>query len=231
LKGGFNTAVGESIFDILYLITVLTLGITMIRRSRANDQNRLFGIMAVTLGAGDAFHLIPRVFSLCTDGLANHTAALGTGKFITSVTMTIFYILLYYVWRRRYEIQGRNDLSAAVWILAVTRIALCLFPQNAWRSADPPLSWGIIRNIPFTILGILIVVLFYRETHSRSDHNFRHMWLAVTVSFACYLPVVLFAERFPPVGALMLPKTCAYVWAVMIGYLDMKGALQNEKIH
>ena len=141
--------------------------------------------MAAILGAGDAFHLIPRVFALCTDGLANHTALLGTGKFITSITMTVFYVLLYYVWRRRYEIQGRNGLSAAVWLLAATRIALCLFPQNAWQSANPPLSWGIIRNIPFTILGVLIVILFYRETRRKNDRAFRNMWLAVTVSFAC----------------------------------------------
>ena len=40
----------------------------------------LFGIMAVTLGLGDAFHLIPRAYALCTDGLAAHTAALGNRK-------------------------------------------------------------------------------------------------------------------------------------------------------
>ena len=53
------------------------------------------------------------------------------------------------------------------------------------------------------------------------------MWLAITVSFACYLPVVLFADSIPPIGALMLPKTCAYVWAVMIGYLDMKRSVSK----
>ena len=47
-------------------------------------------------------------------------------------------------------------------------------------------------------------------------------WLSIVISFACYLPVVLFAERYPLVGILMIPKTCAYVWTVMIGYLDMK---------
>lgn len=51
--------------------------------------------MAVTLGAGDAFHLIPRAVALCTTGLDSFTAALGIGKWITSITMTIFYVLLY----------------------------------------------------------------------------------------------------------------------------------------
>jgi hypothetical protein len=215
-------AIGETVFDILYLITVLTLGVLMIRGGSGRPQYRLFGIMAVTLGAGDSFHLIPRVFALCTDGLAQHAAALGAGKFVTSITMTAFYVLLYYVWRRRYKIRGRSGLTAAVWILAAARAALCLFPQNAWMSASAPLSWGIYRNIPFTALGIIIVVLFFVEARRRNDRPFRRMWLAITVSFACYIPVVLFADGFPPIGALMIPKTCAYVWAVLIGYLDMK---------
>lgn len=83
-------AVMETAFDILYLCTVCILGITMIRKARGNRMLFLFGIMAVTLGLGDAFHLIPRAYALCTDGLAAHTAALGIGKFITSITMTIF---------------------------------------------------------------------------------------------------------------------------------------------
>ena len=52
-------AVMETAFDILYLCTVCILGITMIRKARGNRMLFLFGIMAVTLGLGDAFHLIP----------------------------------------------------------------------------------------------------------------------------------------------------------------------------
>ena len=76
-------AVMETAFDILYLCTVCILGITMIRKARGNRMLFLFGIMAVTLGLGDAFHLIPRAYALCTDGLAAHTAALGIGPFST----------------------------------------------------------------------------------------------------------------------------------------------------
>ena len=50
----------------------------------------MFGIMAVLLESGDAFRLVPRAFALCTTGLENFTVQLGLGKWITSVTMTIF---------------------------------------------------------------------------------------------------------------------------------------------
>ena len=211
-------AIFETLFDIVYLVTVITLGVRMLRDSRGRQQARLYGAMAVTLGCGDAFHLAPRAVALCTTGLENYTAALGVGKLITSITMTAFYLLLYYVWRSRYQIRGRSGLTAAVWVLAAVRVALCLMPQNAWTSADAPLSWGIYRNIPFAILGALIVVLFYRSARARQDAPFRHLWLTVVLSFACYIPVVLFADAVPAVGMLMIPKTCAYVWTVLIGY-------------
>ena len=49
----------------------------------------MFGIMAVLLGSGDAFHLVPRAVALCTTGLENFTVQMGLGKWITSITMTI----------------------------------------------------------------------------------------------------------------------------------------------
>lgn len=48
------------------------------------------------------------------------------------------------------------------------------------------------------------------------------MWLTIVLSFGFYIPVVLFADTIPVVGMLMIPKTCAYVWTVLIGYMDMK---------
>ena len=215
-------AFGETLFDVVYLVLVITVGIKMIRQSKGDRQYRLFGIMAVTLGCGDAFHLVPRAYALCTTGLENYTAALGIGKFITSITMTVFYILLYYVWRTRYKIEGKKEITIAVYLMAALRIILCLFPQNAWTSADAPLSWGIYRNIPFAILGLIVIVLFYRSAKEHKDRDFRWMWLTIVLSFGFYIPVVLWADTVPAVGMLMIPKTCAYVWTVMIGYQAMR---------
>lgn len=222
-------AIFETLFDAVYLVTVITLGVIMIKKGRGQKQHLLYGIMAVTLGFGDAFHLVPRALALCTTGLESYTAALGTGKLITSVTMTAFYVLLYYVWRSRYEISGRKGVTAAVWALAAARVILCLMPQNQWTSPDAPLSWGIYRNIPFALLGALIVVLFFRSAKEKQDHEYRFLWLTVVLSFGFYIPVVLFADAVPLIGMLMIPKTCAYVWTVLIGYNSMKGSLKNEK--
>lgn len=215
-------AIMETLFDAVYLTLVIAIGLRMIRSSQGNRQFRLFGIMAVVLGAGDAFHLIPRAVALCTTGLEHYTAALGMGKWITSITMTIFYVLLYYVWRQRYHITGRGGLTAAVYVLAGLRILLCMMPQNQWLSADAPLSWGIYRNIPFALLGMVIIVLFYRSAREQGDRAFGWMWLTIVLSFGFYIPVVLWADTIPMIGMLMIPKTCTYVWTVLIGCFAMK---------
>lgn len=182
----------------------------------------MFGIMAVLLGSGDAFHLVPRAFALCITGLENFTVQLGLGKWITSVTMTIFYVILYYIWRERYQIKGHNATTAAIYVLAGLRIVLCMMTQNEWLSAEAPLSWGIYRNIPFALMGLLIIVLFYKSAKERNDQSFRWMWMTIVLSFAFYIPVVLWADVVPMIGMLMIPKTCAYVWTVLIGYRAMK---------
>ena len=215
-------AIVETLFDAVYLISVITIGVKMILGCKGESQFRLFGWMAVVLGAGDSFHLIPRAVALCTTGLENYTVPLGLGKWITSVTMTVFYVLLYYVWRQRYKVQGQNGLTVAVYALAAVRIALCMMPQNQWLSAEAPLSWGIWRNIPFALLGLVVIVLFYRSAKEKQDKAFRWMWLTIVLSFGFYIPVVLWADAIPMIGMLMIPKTCAYVWTVLIGYFAMK---------
>ena len=211
-------AIVETLFDTVYLISVITVGILMIRKSKGNRQFTMFGIMAVLLGSGDAFHLVPRALALCTTGLENFTVQLGLGKWITSVTMTIFYVVLYHIWRERYQIKGHSAATAAVYGLAGLRIILCMMPQNNWLSASAQLSWGIYRNIPFALMGIL----FYKSAKENNDKSFRFMWLTIVLSFAFYIPVVLWADVIPMIGMLMIPKTCAYVWTVVIGYNAMK---------
>ena len=210
-------ALAESIFDVLYLTFAIIIGIFLIVKGGKGSLVQKFGIMAIVLGAGDSFHLVPRALALWTTGLEANAAALGIGKLITSITMTVFYVILYYIWRERYQIQGKKGLTVTMWVLAVLRVALCAFPQNQWLTYHQPLLWGILRNIPFAVMGILLIVVFAQEAKRANDRVFRFMWLAITLSFLFYLPVVLFAEVFPLVGMLMIPKTLAYVWIVVMG--------------
>ena len=214
--------IGEVAFDVVYLTGVIALGISMIRKC-PEGQFRLFGIMAVVLGLGDAFHLVPRMYALVTaGGFAGFAVPLGIGKFVTSITMTLFYVILYYVWRRRYNIVGQTGLTYWIFALAALRIILCLFPQNQWLLANADPLWGIYRNIPFALLGLTVIILFFQTAQKQKDAAFRWMWLTIVLSFGFYIPVVLWSHTLPAIGMLMIPKTCAYVWTVLIGYRAMK---------
>ena len=103
-----------------------------------------------------------------------------------------------------------------MWGLALVRILLCMLPQNQWLSYRQPLVFGVLRNVPFAIMGGLIIFLFAQEIKRTGDRVFRGMPLAVALSFGFYLPVVLFSGAFPAVGMLMIPKTLAYVWVVVM---------------
>lgn len=219
----------ETLFDVIYLSTVIILGIKMILKSGDNKQYKMFGIMSVVLGSGDAFHLVPRSYALLTTGLESNAAALGIGKLITSITMTVFYVILYHIWRNRYNITEKKGLTTSIYLLAIIRIVLCLFPQNDWLNYYAPVSWGIYRNIPFAIMGIIIIWLFYTEAKKHNDKNFRFMWLAIVLSFGFYIPVVLWANTISIIGILMIPKTLAYVWVVLMGYNEFKEKLKTSK--
>lgn len=210
-------AIGETIFDVLYLGFAITAGLIMLIKGNQLLVKK-FGLMAVLLGAGDSFHLVPRSYALWTAGLEANAAALGIGKLITSVTMTIFYLILFYIWRERYKIKDGKKLTATMWTLAVLRIALCMLPQNQWLAYRQPLLFGVLRNIPFAIIGVIIIVIFAREAKKAEDAIFRSMPLAVALSFGFYLPVVLFSGIVPIVGILMIPKTMAYVWIIFMGW-------------
>ena len=80
-------------------------------------------------------------------------------------------------------------------------------------------------------MGVIIMVIFYKAQKEYNDTSFKYLWLTIVLSFAFYAPVVLYSQEFPAVGSLMIPKTCAYVWTVLIGYYDMKGVNNEKKIN
>lgn len=201
---------GESAFDILYLLTALTAGIWLLRR-RNNRAVWLMGWAVLILGAGDAFHLVPRVLNYFLSG--DFTAALGIGKLVTSITMTVFYVLMYAVYRQVFRVRGKSALGTWILVLAAVRIVLCLLPQNGWLTNESSVLWGVIRNIPFVILGGIIVGLFYKKR--REVPALKNTWLLVTLSFLFYIPVAVAASLVPMLGMLMLPKTVCYILLIV----------------
>ncbi len=211
---------GESTFDILYLLFAIAAGIFMILRSRSKT-GRMMGLAALILGSGDAFHLVSRVINYFSS--SDMTAALGIGKLVTSVTMTFFYVLMYYIWTDVFSREKTRKAAVTVWSLTALRVILCLLPGNDWINNGNSMTWGIIRNIPFVILGAFICYLWFKTR--TGDKVLRPMWILIALSFAFYIPVAVFAGILPILGMLMLPKTICYIIMIL---LFLRKALKRE---
>ena len=193
---------GESTFDIIYLLFAVISGIVILIRRR-DQVGRIMGSAALILGAGDAFHLIPRVLNYFAEG--DLTAWLGYGKLITSITMTVFYVLLFvlhtklFVWNSK---TNKNRILILLLIATTCRVILCLLPGNNWSDGGSSVFYGTVRNITFVMIGVLIAVIYYQRRNEK--RNFKRFWLYITLSFLFYIPVAVGASLLPLLGMLML---------------------------
>jgi hypothetical protein len=204
----------EAVFDMLYMITALILSLILLFSGSSNTARILSGIMGLVLVIGDSFHLVPRITVIMKGSEDKLHFALGRGKQITSITMTVFYMILWHIGLLVFNMENMNIWSYVIYFLAASRIVLCLLPQNKWTDIRPPVIFGIIRNIPFLLLGFVVSILFFLQRGLESGIGL--MWLAIVLSFAFYLPVVILSDKYPRLGILMLPKTCAYIWMLVM---------------
>jgi hypothetical protein len=170
-----------------------------------------FGAAAIILVLGDIFHLMPRMVRLCGSSSEKLGTALGYGKMISSITMTVFYVCICSTLRI-------NSLTLWVIIstLAIIRILACLLPQNHWK-AETGSVMPIVRNIPFIIMGAIICACFFIA--GERNAAFTRIAIYIILSFAFYLPVVFGAKKHTALGTLMLPKSVMYILIVAEGVL------------
>jgi uncharacterized membrane protein YbaN (DUF454 family) len=206
----------EVVFDLAYLIAALAIGVFLLATGAGNAVRMLVGAMAIILAGGDAFHLIPRMLAVLWGESPQLTRAMGLGKLVASLTMTVFYVLLWRVGQLIFNFYP-GHWTTLLYFLALLRIVLCFLPQNRWYDPAPPVRWGVYRNIPFVIIGVMTAVLY---GICAAGTPLRFMPLAIALSFAFYLPVVLFVHKNRMLGMLMLPKTCAYLWMLVL-YLSL----------
>ena len=207
----------EAIFDAGYLIFDLIAGILFFVFSKGNPLFILYGVLTLTLCGGDAFHLVPRIIRAVHGSSEKIRRQLGIGLQVSSITMTVFYIILLYVWKLTFpELNAPAAVEAMIWISAIIRIVVCFLPQNNWCTDDGNMKLSILRNAVFAVTGIGVIILYAISGNANGYHMTR-MVAAIIISFGCYLPVTLFSKTKPKVGLLMIPKTSAYMWIIAMG--------------
>lgn len=207
----------EAVFDTVYLTFDLVAGILFFVCSQGNLLFMLYGILTLTLCGGDAFHLVPRIKRAVRGSSEKIQRQLGRGLQISSITMTVFYIVLLYIWKLTFpEIHAPAVIEIIIWVSAIVRIVICFLPQNNWLSEEGNMKLSVIRNAVFAVTGIGVIIL-YAISGNTYDYHMTRMVAAIIISFGCYLPVTLLSKKMPKVGLLMIPKTCAYIWVIVMG--------------
>ena len=207
----------EAVFDAAYLIFDLVAGILFFTMAQGRSLFILYGVLTLTLCGGDAFHLVPRIIRAVRGSSDRIKKQLGIGLQVSSITMTVFYIILLYVWKATFpQLQAPVAVEVLIWLSAILRILICLLPQNNWCTDEGNLKLSILRNGVFAVTGIGVMIL-YAISGNAGGYHMTKMVAAILISFGCYLPVTLFSKTKPKVGLLMIPKTCSYMWIIAMG--------------
>ncbi len=211
----------EIIFTLGYLVILWLLVFAMKKRQAAlpdKDKKtaRLFLLSFGLLAFGDSFHILGRVSAYALGGLdvrpeifGAPLGIVGLGALVTSVTLTIFYALMVVIWKERFG-KAYDWLSWFFFLAALARLAILSLPGNDWQSPVSPHDFALYRNIPFLIQGLGAAFLFWRDGKKFGDALYPKLARLFLLSFAFYVPVILFAHKIPVLGMLMLPKTLIY---------------------
>ncbi len=219
----------EITFNVGYLIAVWSLVLLMWRhRKRVAPENKMvaryilwaFGLLAL----GDSGHVGFRVLAYIMGGLEQTLTIgqfgiglVGLGALATAVTVTLFYVLMLFIWKERYG-RAYGWFGQLLLAAGVVRFLIMIPTANQWNSTVPPQPWSLYRNLPLIVLGVGVAFLLLRDAIHTQDRPFLWIGLMIVLSYAFYLPVILFVQQIPIIGMLMIPKTLAYIAIAVIAY-------------
>jgi hypothetical protein len=221
----------EITFNVLYLLVVWGLVFAMARHEWAVAPSDLRVARTIRraftfLALGDTGHVGFRVLAYAQGDLGakinlfgHELGLVGLGALSTAITVTVFYLLMLEVWRVRFDSEYRR--FEVLLLAAGARLLLMIPTANQWNSTVPPQPWSLYRNLPLTMLGLGIAYLLLRDARRTADQAFTWIGALIVVSYALYVPVILFVQQVPTIGMLMIPKTMAYVAIGFIAYFNL----------
>lgn len=212
----------EISFNVFYLVFIWILVIKMYLTKVYKPENdrgtgTLLRLAFLLLAIGDTGHVGFRLLAYAMGGedsfltiLGMTVPLIGAGALSTAVLVTFFYLLLVEAERRRFN-KSRNVIYMILIAVGIIRLAIMCLPQNRWGYSMPPADWSLYRNIPLTVLGIGLGTLMMVHARQARDRLFTYLSVLIFISYLFYVPVILFVQKIPAIGMLMIPKTIAYL--------------------
>ncbi|MBN2502087.1 MAG: hypothetical protein JXB38_14990 [Anaerolineales bacterium] len=219
----------EISFNILYLIVIWGMVIAMFRKlSQVQISDQVVGkgfLWAFFLLAlGDTGHVGFRVWAYALGDISSTInlfgipiGLVGVGALSTAYTVTLFYMLMLVIWKQRTN-KAYTWFGWLLFILAGFRLVLMALPGNEWNSVVPPQPMSLYRNALLTAQGLGVAYLILRDARADKDTLFTKIGIFILLSYAFYIPVILFVQKAPMIGMLMIPKTLMYVAIAWLAY-------------
>jgi hypothetical protein len=219
----------EVSFNIFYLIFIWALVYKMYRKTRyRSDSDRGVGYLLrlgfLVLAIGDTGHVGFRLWAYAlgsVDSSVNiigmNLPLIGSGALSTAILVTVFYLLMVEAERRRFN-QSWNPIYILLMLTGLARFIVMALPGNEWGNAVPPAEMSLYRNIPLTVLGLGLGILMLVHARRKGDRVFTYLSVLIFISYAFYIPVILFVQKVPMIGMLMIPKTIAYLLMALSVY-------------
>ncbi len=156
----------------------------------------------------------------------------GTSSVGTAITYAFLWLFGWLSWGIQYIVKMIGGiLLTAGWALSPLFLAFFMLRPMAGVAQRYlvglvalvcwPFGWSLARNLPLVILGIGVMGLYVRDGRHFGQRAFFAIGVLMAVSYVCFAPVILFVQRFPMVGLLMIPKTVAYVAMGGVAYFGI----------
>lgn len=222
----------ETSFNILYLSSIWWLVFLMYKNLPKVDEKtsplaELIVAAFALLALGDSGHFGFRILALIFGGKESAVVIagesirwIGLGTLATTATVTIFYVLVLIIWKRRFN-KTYGWFGVFLFLMAIVRMVMTMLPINNWNASIPAQPWSTYRNIPLMIQGLGVAYLILRDAIKEKDKAFTQIGCMILVSYTFFIPVILFVQKIPLIGMLMIPKTLAYVAIAVIAYKDL----------
>lgn len=233
-------AISETVFNVVYLFVVWFLVILMaVRLPKIKSKNKpvasLILLAFILLAAGDSGHVGFRVAAHLMGDLNKQVSVFGSpmsligiGMMTTAYTVTLFYMVFVWVWQERFD-KKANGFTWFLLAVGVARLIFMALPANDWGNLVPPQPVSIYRNLFLIVQGLGLIGLLLSEAYKNNDLPFKWIGWMIVVSYAFYIPVILFAQEIPTIGLLMIPKTCAYVAIAVFAYYGLWKSKKTAK--
>ncbi len=203
----------QIIFHSIYLFIVSVMGIALLMISKSFPQF-LSGVMAFVLVVGNLFYFVPRIAYALSGRTVKIAVGIGRGRQINSITLTVFYVLLWHIALLSLHPYFSNWVTDFFYFLFIVRIFLCLLPQNRWTAVKPPVFWAVARNVPFFMQGIMVCLLYFWGREKYAALHF--MWLAIALALLTYAMIAFLPCKNNGKKIVWVLNALCYPWMLFM---------------